>query len=83
MIEDYEGLSGSQHLESRDRLSDSQLNYIEEVLPLHNDDLLAERIDDLNDCYPPKAIDSDRDVAMLLDSVKKQLYQKFQSRIIY
>lgn len=72
MIEDYEGLSGSQHLENRDRLSDSQLDYIEEILPLHNDNLLAERIDELNDCYPPKAIDSDRDVAMLLDSVKEE-----------
>ena len=73
MIEDYEGLSGSQHLENHDRLSDSQLNYIEEVLPLHNDNLLAERIDELNNCYPPKAIDSDRDVARLLDSVKEEI----------
>lgn len=73
MLEDYEGLSDSPSLENRDRLSDSQLNYIEEVLPLHNDNLLAERIDELNDCYPPKAIDSDRDVAMLIDSVKEEI----------
>lgn len=46
MLEDYEGLSGSPNLENRDRLSDNQLNYIEEILPLHNDNLLAERIDE-------------------------------------
>lgn len=73
MLEDYEGLSGSPSLENRDRLSDNQLNYIEEILPLHNDNLLAERIDELNNCYPPKAIDSDRDVAMILDSVKEEI----------
>lgn len=73
MLEDYEGLSGSPSLENHDRLSDCQLSYIEEVLPFHNDNLLAERIDELNNCYPPKAIDSDRDVAMLIESVKEEI----------
>lgn len=73
MLEDYEGLSGSPKLENHDKLSDCQLSYIEEVLPLHNDNLLAERIDELNDCHPPKAIDSDGDVAMLIESVKEEI----------
>lgn len=73
MLEDYEGLSGSPSLENHDRLSDSQLSYIEEVLPLHNDNLLAERIDELNGYFPPKAIDSDKDVAMLIESVKEEI----------
>ena len=73
MLEDYEGLSGSPSLENHDRLSDCQLSYIEEVLPFHNDNLLAERIDELNNCHPPKAIDSDRDVAMLIESVKEEI----------
>ena len=73
MLEDYEGLSGSPSLENHDRLSDYQLSYIEEVLPLHNDNLLAERIDELNGYFPPKAIDSDKDVAMLIESVKEEI----------
>ena len=73
MFEDYEGLSGSPSLENHDRLSDSLLNYIEEVLPLHNDNLLAERIDELDGYFPPKAIDSDKDVAMLIESVKEEI----------
>ena len=73
MLEDYEGLSGSPGLENHDRLSDCQLSYIEEVLPLHNDNLLAERIDELNGYFPPKAIDSDKDVAMLIESVKEEI----------
>ena len=73
MLEDYEGLSGSSNFENYDRLSDCQLSYIEEVLPLHNDDLLVERIDELNGYFPPKAIDSDKDVAMLIDSVKEEI----------
>ena len=73
MFEDYEGLSGSPSLENHDRLCDSQLSYIEEVLPLHNDNLLAERIDELNGYFPPKAIDSDKDVAMLIESVKEEI----------
>ncbi|MBQ2856270.1 MAG: DUF3920 family protein [Bacteroidaceae bacterium] len=73
MLEGYEGLSGSPSLENHDRLSDCQLSYIEEVLPFHNDNLLAERIDELNDCHPPKAIDSDKYVAMLIESVKEEI----------
>lgn len=73
MLEDYEGLSGSSRLENHDKLSDCQLSYIEEVLPLHNDNLLAERIDELNGYFPPKAIDADKDVAMLIEPVKEEI----------
>lgn len=72
-IEDYEGLSGFQHLEKRDSLSDNQRNYIEEVLSLGNRDLLVSRIDELNDCEPPKAIDADPEVADMLMPVIEEI----------
>lgn len=69
-MEDYEGLSCSRSLETRERLSDNQLSYIEEVLSIGNNGLLIDRIDEINDSLPPKAIDSDREVAMLISSVR-------------
>lgn len=59
----------------RSNLSSSQLEYISEILPLKDVDLLVDRIDELNkiDGLPPKAIDSDKDVAKLLDSIKHEI----------
>ena len=56
---------------SRLKLSNMQLEYIKEVMPLDRSDLLVARIDELNDCKPPKAIDSDPQVAEMIASVKK------------
>lgn len=70
-MEDYEGLSCSRSLETRERLSDNQLSYIDEVLSIDNKGLLIDRIDEINDSLPPKAIDSDREVAMLISSVRE------------
>ena len=69
MLEDYENverLSDSQQLESRDKLTQSEQSYIEEVLPLKDDNLLAVRIDELGGKQPPKAIDSDKEIAEVI-----------------
>lgn len=59
----------------RSKMSSSQLEYISEILPLKDTDLLVERIDELNkiDGLPPKAIDSDKDVAKLFELIKHEI----------
>ena len=59
----------------RSNLSSSQLEYISEILPLKDADLLIDRIDELNDMegFPPKAIDSDEGVAKLLESIQHDI----------
>lgn len=58
---------------SRLKLSDVQLDCIKEVIPLNNSDLLVVRVDEINDCRPPKAIDSDPQVAEMITSVKETI----------
>ena len=58
---------------SRLKLSDVQLDCIKEVIPLNNPDLLVVRIDEINDCKPPKAIDSDPQVAEMITPVKETI----------
>jgi len=80
MIEDYdykpEELSDTSGLKSTDSLSDSQLDYLNEVLPTENFEILADRIDELTDIYPPKAIDANRDIAELIAPVRDQIDSK-------
>lgn len=59
----------------RSNISSSQLDYISEVLPLKDTDLLVDRIDELNkrDGLPPKAIDSEPNVARLLEPIKSEI----------
>lgn len=69
MLEDYENierLSDAQQLEIHDKLTNAQQSYIEEVLPLKDDNLLAVRIDELGGKQPPKAIDSDKEIAEVI-----------------
>ena len=69
MLEDYENLerlSDAQQLEIHDKLTNAQQSYIEEVIPFKDDNLLAIRIDELGGKQPPKAIDSDREIAELI-----------------
>jgi len=81
MIEDYdykpEELSDTSGLKSTDSLSDNQLDYLNEVLPTRNYEALADRIDELTDAYPPKAIDANKDIAELIAPVREQIDSKF------
>ena len=73
MLEDFEALSDFPNMESCDRLSDSQLEYIEELLPIGKSDLLVNRIDEMSECYPPKAIDANKEIAALIEPMKEQI----------
>ena len=82
MFEDYEGVSDSNGLEQffdsmsideRDFLSSTESNYIEEVLPYKDSDLLAARIDEMGASMPPKAIDSNKEVADLIEPMKDDI----------
>lgn len=76
MIEDFENiehLSDSQGLEGRDRLTQAEVSYIEEVLPMKDDCLIATRIDELGDQFPPKAIDSNKDIAEVIQPVIEEI----------
>ncbi len=82
MFEDYEGysdtqglegLSDSRGLEDRNYISDTEQSYIEEVLPYKDTELLAARIDEMGNCQPPKAIDSNKDVAELISPMKDDI----------
>lgn len=82
MFEDYEGVSDSNGLEQfsdsksideRNFLSSTESNYIEEVLPYKDSDLLATRIDEMGTSMPPKAIDSNKEVADLIEPMKEDI----------
>lgn len=82
MFEDYEGVSDSNGLEQfsdsksideRNFLSSTESNYIEEVLPYKDSDLLAARIDEMGASMPPKAIDSNKEVADLIEPMKDDI----------
>ena len=82
MFEDYEGVSDSNGLEQfsdsksidqRNFLSSTESNYIKEVLPYKDSDLLAARIDEMGASMPPKAIDSNKEVADLIEPMKDDI----------
>ena len=70
-LENLEGLSPAPDYEAVSGLTDSYRDYINEVLPTQDQELIVARIDELSDTYPPQAIDSDPEVAELLgDSIE-------------
>ncbi|NDV59085.1 hypothetical protein [Bacteroides sp. 519] len=78
LVKDWkEEYKGTNNLENfRFSLSESQQNYLQEVLPLGNHDVLVNRIDELNDSHPPKAIDSNKEIAELIEPIKDQIDTK-------
>ena len=74
MLEDYEGINefGNQSA-GRCGLSASERDYIEEILPLHSEEALVDRIDELGNSQPPKAIDADRDIAEAISPVIEEI----------
>lgn len=56
---------------SYSRMSPSQLDYLQEVMPIHRPELVINRIDELNGCKPPKAIDADQEVAEIIAPIKE------------
>lgn len=68
-VEDY--MDADRHVCGK--LTLTELEYVGETLPLGNTDLIVTRIDELNGRKPPKAIDSDRAVAELLEPMKDKI----------
>lgn len=72
VLENVEGLSSTHDYEAVSGLTDSYRDYIKEVLPTQDQELIVARIDELSAAQPPQAIDSNPEVAALLgDSVER------------
>lgn len=71
---DIEGIVESKGLENiKPSLSESELNYVEEVFPLHDNSLIIDRIDELDGHIPPKAIDSNKEISDLIEPIKDSI----------
>ena len=71
VLENVERLSSTHDYEAVSGLTDSYRDYIKEVLPTQDQELIVARIDELSAAQPPQAIDSNPEVAALLaDSVE-------------
>ena len=71
---DIEGIVESKGLENiKPSLSESELNYVEEVFPLHDSSLIIDRIDELDGHIPPKAIDSNKEISDLIEPIKDSI----------
>ena len=71
VLENVEGISSIHGYEEVSGLTDSYRDYIQEVLPTQDQELIVSRIDELFSTQPPHAIDANPEVAELLgDSVE-------------
>ena len=57
----------------RAKFTTEQVEYIREIQPLNDLNLLISRIDEVSACKPPKAIDSDKEVAALLEAKLEEI----------
>lgn len=78
MFVDLEGLESSAlRDDTRDRMSDTELSYIQEAVDCGCANDLVARIDELSDRFPPKAIDSDRSVSDLIEPVMENIPNQY------
>lgn len=78
MIEDIEGLNSAAKVdEGKDALSISEKAYINECVEGENPLALVDRIDELSDVHPPKAIDSNSEIAELIEPVRDNIDSKY------
>ncbi len=79
MLEDIE--STKENLDSiesnRESISPEQSEYINECVEAQNPEALVERIDELSNYAPPKAIDKDNQVSELIEPVKAEIETKY------
>lgn len=76
-LENIEGLSLTTDYEAVSGLSDSYRDYIQEVLPTQDQELIVARIDELSGSYPPQAIDSNPKMVELLGDSIESLKSKY------
>lgn len=60
-------------IENRNHITETEFNYLSEILPFNNSELLVNRIDELCGSQPPKAIDTNAEVSALINSVKDDI----------
>lgn len=68
-LEDFghlEACDEGRSMEGSGELSENEKDYIQEVLPLEDPELLVARVDELAGRYPPQAVDSNPEVAEML-----------------
>lgn len=79
MFEDIEGINQSVERadEKSNALSPRQAAYINECVEGENPSTLIDRIDELSNCQPPKGIDSNAEVAEIVEPLKDQIETKY------
>lgn len=78
MLEDIESKENLESTESKhDSISPEQSEYISECVEAQNPEALVERIDELSNYVPPKAIDKDNQVSELIEPVKDEIDTKY------
>lgn len=79
MVEDYEGIQNAMNVSemTKEGLTNSEKDYLSECLSETNTEVLVDRIDELSDYKPPKAIDSDSEVSELIEPVKDNIDSKY------
>lgn len=79
MFEDLEGISDSIKISetNKDQLSSAETAYVNECIEGNNPSILVDRIDELSNSVPPKGIDSNSQIAELIEPVKDQIDSKY------
>jgi len=76
-LENIEGVSTTHDQETGSGLTECQRDYINEVLPTQDTEIIVARIDELSSTQPPGAIDSNPDVAELLGESIESIDSKY------
>lgn len=72
-IEQAAGLKGC----DAEGLSGLQKDYLNEALEMHDPEMIVNRIDELCDRVPPKAIDADPEIQAMIGSVKEDIDNRY------
>lgn len=72
-IENIEGIRGF----DSEGLSDLQCDYLNEAIETQDSEMIVNRIDELYDYHPPKAIDSNPEIGDRLEDLKKGIDNKY------
>ena len=74
MLENIENIEPLRETEeNKEKVSELGKNYVSEVVPLHNELAIVGRIDEVQNCHPPKAIDADKEIATIIEPVKEEI----------
>ena len=79
-MEDIEGLTSCNNLEGsfkKEGLSDSSVAYLQECVSPETTEALIDRIDELGSDMPPKAIDSNSEIAELIEPVRDRIDSRY------